>query len=332
MRIQAAILHIFDPHLNEPVYSVAGLDLQEEHIFDYIKAKVEKCLSSPQQKQCRLDEAADFHQKALELGENFLATSQAMSSQLFTLVRHNPDIPPADLLWVKLLLWDMPFVACFKLNHQEQMTHHVQQKEEGLVNELLLHHSILPKGKQALDECFLYCLPTRECFVLEKKHLMEETGEREFYFSEAFLKLPLQPAVKDQLNAVKKAVKKTAQSFNEDAYEALARAKEETVDAVMADEVINHPRLAQAFFPEEPAKQASYLEETANLGMPEESPAPKTMLSARMNRQKLKLGNGIELLVPLELFHEKDAVEIINQPDGTLNIILKNIEDIENLF
>ena len=46
--------------------------------------------------------------------------------------------------------------------------------------------------------------------------------------------------------------------------------------------------------------------------------------------KNLSLSNGIELIVPNNVYQDADSVEFIQNPDGTYSILIKNIEDIIN--
>ncbi len=52
----------------------------------------------------------------------------------------------------------------------------------------------------------------------------------------------------------------------------------------------------------------------------------------KYQKQKLKLDNGIEITVPVELLKNKDVIEFINQEDGSLEVVLRNIDSIKNSF
>ena len=56
----------------------------------------------------------------------------------------------------------------------------------------------------------------------------------------------------------------------------------------------------------------------------------KEISEKKFGKQKLKLSNGIELIVPLEVYRNPDLIEFINNPDGTLSVTIKNVEDIVN--
>ena len=50
----------------------------------------------------------------------------------------------------------------------------------------------------------------------------------------------------------------------------------------------------------------------------------------KFSSQKLKTDTGIELKFPTHLFKDPDFIEILNEPDGTFSIVLKNISQIIN--
>lgn len=54
----------------------------------------------------------------------------------------------------------------------------------------------------------------------------------------------------------------------------------------------------------------------------------------KLENQKLSLSNGIELIVPNNVYQDADSVEFIQNPDGTYSILIKisRISSINNMF
>ncbi len=50
----------------------------------------------------------------------------------------------------------------------------------------------------------------------------------------------------------------------------------------------------------------------------------------KFGKQKLKLSNGIELIVPLDVYRDPNLIEFINNPDGTISVTIKNVEEVIN--
>ena len=53
-------------------------------------------------------------------------------------------------------------------------------------------------------------------------------------------------------------------------------------------------------------------------------------MSKKLENQKLSLSNGIQLIVPNNVYEDAESVEFIQNPNGTYSILIKNIEDIQN--
>jgi len=50
----------------------------------------------------------------------------------------------------------------------------------------------------------------------------------------------------------------------------------------------------------------------------------------KYGKQKLKLSNGIELVVPVDVYRNPELIEFINNPDGTISVTIKNVAEIIN--
>lgn len=332
IRIHNAILHIFDTNTNEGVLSQNELDFKQPFVHSYIEAMVDKIMNTSKQKSGELTTNNSVNEKLQNLNENFIEASHELTMMFYDLIKVNPEIPTADLLWVQFEMDDFQFIGMFKLNHSESYTHYVDYEDDALRNDLIIHRAILPNAKQAIDEGLIFCPSTNEYFLIEKKHRIEETDDRLNYLSELFLKIEPAPSMQDNLNVVKKAVQKTAKQFLEPEYESLANAKEVLYQAVNEDAKIDNKRIAEELYGDNVAKKQAYFEQTEELGFVGDSPYDPHLMSNRMRKQKLKLDNGIEISIPLELFNDTEVIQITNNPDGTVSVLLKNIENIKNLF
>ena len=46
----------------------------------------------------------------------------------------------------------------------------------------------------------------------------------------------------------------------------------------------------------------------------------------KFSKHKIKTENGIELSVPTDIYKDKNAIEFINNPDGTISILITNVK------
>lgn len=330
--IKEAILHIFDLNTNEPIYSFAGLDLSEKFTIDYIHAKIEKIIDSDSRKEGELMEDNPTIPLFEKVETDFIGATKDLTERFFSITKLNPEIPPADLLFVSFTLEEIPHLGLFKLNYSDSVTHHVSYEDDALTNKLIVNRAILPSAKQAIQEGLVIDLTTMAYQVLEKKHLIAELGEKVFYFTEMFLADQPKPSLKENITMIKKAVQKTGKAFNDEEFQVLADTKEAIVHSMEEEQVIDHQIIADTLYGDNYVKKQKFFEEVEELGYVDRAPAEIAIAGPKYSKQKLRLNNGIEISIPLELYKDPDVVEFINNPDGTTSVMIKNIEKIKNLF
>jgi hypothetical protein len=49
----------------------------------------------------------------------------------------------------------------------------------------------------------------------------------------------------------------------------------------------------------------------------------------KLTVHKLKMDNGISLDIPVEIYRDRDIIEFVNNPDGTISIMIKNISNMK---
>ena len=78
--------------------------------------------------------------------------------------------------------------------------------------------------------------------------------------------------------------------------------------------------------------QQDYDEQVKNAGFAENQPihVDKEATLKKILNHKLKTDTGIELTIPVDYFDNTEYVEFSNNPDGSLSITLKHINNIMN--
>lgn len=330
--IKEAILHIFDVNSNEPIFSFAGLDISEKFTMDYIHAMIEKVEDSDNMKKGVLAEGNPMISTFSTLTTDFIETTKALTEKFFSITKLNPEIPPADLLFVYFTMDEVPHLGLFKLNYSNSITHHISYESEQLTNQLVVNQSILPSARQAIQEGLVLNLNNMEYHVIEKKHLIDELGEKVFYFTEMFLEDKPQPSLKENIAIIKKAVQKTSKAFNEEEFQVLADTKDAIVHSMTEENVIDNQMIAETLYGDNYAKKEKFFEEVQEMGYVDRAPAEVAVAGPKYSKQKFRLDNGIEISIPIDLYKDPEVVEFINNPDGTTSVMIKNIEKIKNLF
>lgn len=330
--IQEAILHVFDLNTNEPVYSFAGMSVTEALNIEYIQAMIEKVEDSSSMKDGFLVEDNPLLPILKQIDENFIDATRALTEKFYNITKLNPEIPPADLLFARVTLEEVPCLGIFKLNYTDSLTHFVSYDEDVLSNQLVVNRTILPSKRQAIQEGCVINLETMEYHVIEKKHMITEEAEKRYYFSEMFLEDKPKPSLNENIAIIKKAVQKTSKAFSDEEYQVLAETKDALVHSMTEEQVIDHKVIADTIFKDNFAKKEKFYEEVKEMGYVDMAPADVGVMGPKYSKQKFKLNNGIELVVPIDIYKDPEIIEFVNNPDGTMSVMIKNIEKIKNLF
>jgi hypothetical protein len=328
--LKKAILHIIDRETGVPVFSEKELDLTTEYIRQYLTAKITK-LSTAQTKTGTLAEHSIFVEKLRGLPHEFIQKSQELTQHWFDVYSGSEDAPSADILLVLYELDTVLHAAMIKLNYKESYTHFVDYEEEAVSNKLILNRAILPSKTQKPDEGLTIDLDTLAFELLEKRY--EFSGEKIMYFSEKVIEVQPAPSIEENVKEIKKAVKRIGKKFNEDEFELMASVKEAVYESIEETGTIDNEQIAEQVFKENISAKMAYQEEVNESKFVDKTPPvreAREISEKKFGKQKLKMNNGIELIVPIDVYRNSDLIEFVNNPDGTVSIVLKNIEKISN--
>ena len=78
-------------------------------------------------------------------------------------------------------------------------------------------------------------------------------------------------------------------------------------------------------FKENVSAKLAYQEEVNESKFVDKTPPVRESreISEKIWQTEVKMDNGIELIVPLDVYRNGDLIEFVNNPDGTVSIMLK---------
>lgn len=332
MNLKHAILHIYDINNDNFLFSQGEISLGDAFFTNYI----EKVNGKMQASDCRYGtlEDEEWLKYLAEASEAFIDVTTRIAESIFGVMKDNSGIPKGDLLFY--LYEDEEslnhYLGLIKLNFSNETTHNVAYENDQMVNQLIMNHNILPSFSQKIDEGILICLETKEYALVEKACKLEEEG-RCYYFSEKILKVPVKKNVAENIREIKKVVEKISDRYQQDTFETKAATQKAVVESIGRFGGIDNSFIAEQLFPENIAAKEEYTEKII-----EKEIAPVIEVNnagryeKKYSKQRFKLDNGIELSIPLDVYSNRDMVEFINNPDGTISVIIKNIDSIDSRF
>ena len=328
--LKQAILHLIDREAGDPVFSQVPLDLSAEYIRDYLTKKIQK-LSSAQTKTGRLVADSVVSRMLATATDDFVAFSEAFVKHWYQMYQGSEDAPNSDVFIVLYEEDALAQIAFIKVNYKEAYTHFTDLNEEGLANRLILNRAILAGKAQKPDEGMTIDLKTLDYELIEKKY--QFSGDKRYYFSTQVIESVPRPSLDDHLSVIKKAAKKMSEKFETPTYDVLANIQEAVYDTIEETGTLDTTEIAQKVFKENVSARMAFQEEMTEKGVIEQTPLVKEVKEIsekKFGKQKLKLSNGIELIVPLDVYRNPDLIEFVNHPDGTLSVTIKNVEEIVN--
>ena len=333
IRIKNVIVHILDSTIGMPVLSDTELEYGSE-VAEFLKEHIARISSGDDAKECRFykEESEVYHLLNAYADEDFVSVSKDIATQLYEIMNSNIDIPAADLMVVRFKEGEDEYLALLKMNYKSLYTHRTMATEdgEGNSNEIIRHKSILPSETQRLTEAAIIRLQDLALWVIEKKY--EVNGEKTNYFSFLFLKCSSHLSHKSKLSIVSRAV----ESVQKEGYDETERfEKQMRAKSIIQEEIEEKggfvvEELAERIFEEQPELKVAFQDKMEKYDMVKEEIQPQSENTVRKYQsQHLYTDTGIEIKIPMEQYKNPRSVEFITNPDGTISVLIKNIEHLE---
>ena len=172
LKIISAVLHILDNSVQIPVLSTKPMESKDE-IYSFLEAHIQKVMTSD---DIRIGAFNDLENNIVYnytkeiVKDNFIESSIDLATILFDIMKKNPNIPPADVIFTYYEFDNNKYLAIMKFNYKLSYIHYVLNTDEGTVNSLIRQTTTLPNENQKLDECVLINLSTAEIKLLEKEY------------------------------------------------------------------------------------------------------------------------------------------------------------------
>ena len=328
--LKKAIMHIIDRETGSPVFSQKELDLTKEFVRDYLQKKIQK-ISSAQTKTGTLAAENGFTKLIQACQEDFVPASEQLVQRWFEVYQESEEAPSADVFLVLYEVDTVMHLALLKNNYREAYTHFIEADEEGIDNKLILNRAILGSKSQKADEALAVDLNGLSYELIEKKY--EFSGKKQNYLSERVIESVPAPTQEAIVKVIQKVAKSLGKKFETEEFDLIADLKEAVYDTIEEKGRLDHEMIAEKVFKDNVTAKLAFKEEVQEKGfVPEAEPVREVqeISEKKFGKQKFKLSNGIELVVPVDVYRNPDLIEFVNNPDGTISVMIKNVEEVMN--
>ena len=324
--IRNAIVHILDSSVGMPVLSDTVLDLSPD-LNDFIRNHIFKIASGDDLKRCQFHEDSYIYGLLKEFKEeNLILFSHEVASYLYTILNQNIDIPAADFIVVTYQYQSQMHLAFLKLNYKETFIHLTGETDGYNCNDIIKYKATLPSSSR-LSEAAIINLAEMEVDIIEKK--FEVNGVKTNYLSELFLQCHAKMSSKTKLNIVTKAVEQINKKYYEEDFDKHMEAKSIIQNELAEEGTLNVELLSEKIYGDQPEIKEAFTEKLEKYNLHKEEVTPKNKQTIRkLEKQFLTTDSGIEINIPMEEYKNPDHVEFITNSDGTISVLIKNINHI----
>ena len=173
-------------------------------------------------------------------------------------------------------------------------------------------------------------LQSRKYHLIEKR--IKYNGAFLNYFSENLLAVAPKISPKKSIKELEKTAQRIAETFNTDDFQFQSKVKSAIFNNLEESNELSPEKLANDLFDNNLTARLSFIDQVKE-AVPEPVQFDEIDASRQLKKfenQKLSLSNGIELIVPNNVYQDAESVEFIQNDNGTYSILIKNIEDIQS--
>lgn len=326
ININKAILHILDFNSNLTVFSEQELELGSSGVFDFLMKHLEKSYEDSGLKQGTFSDVSRLQPQltAYAAGElGFVEFSGQIAGTMYESIARSDNQTSADVLICDITANGERVLAILKCNNRIGYTHQVALEGSGIRNQIINHYAILPNPSQKLDEYAFVGMDSQEIRFVDKKCSID--GQVVYVLPELVLECSSRISQKDTIKKVTAITRKVAEEHGENSGIAVSRAKTFIIENTEVSDYLDPVELGKEVFAASPLMQQEYLQQVDQAGIAGAVKIDRNLAVRTGKNHKIKTDTGIEISIPVDYFQNKDFVEFINNPDGTLSISLKNI-------
>lgn len=351
IRINHAILHVFDFTSCVNVFSQEELDLDSRQMKSYVTKQARKCLTHLDNKRGEFSADSNFapELRSYFRGERgFIDLSVQIADFIAGELGRMGKSESTDLLVVdfeeeiKLEAGSTEdeeiaasfdgrvnrYFGLFLLESKQAYIHAVGYGEQGAPSIAIeRHHAIMPNPSQKISSFAIVDSRTLEVAFQDK--LRSIAGQDTYLIPDGLLQCSMEASSKEVIDEITNIVEEVAEEYGANSAVALSRAKAYVSEAAEDGRGVSPRELAEEVFEDEPL-QDRFVQAAVEEDIPERVRVDKKAAERIARNHKIRTDTGIEITFPSEYAHNPDFIEFASMPNGLISIELKNIGQIEN--
>ena len=319
--IKRIVIHQFTPNDTELILSDQLLTITPR-IDEYFRKKLSKVFSDEAKRGMFAEDNVFLSYLSDDLMESSVKIAQLWKEEFVISENQKTN----DLVFIQFDKDGVEHFAFLRIALKENFTHISSDSESPIK----VTQNNLPSAAQTPDEALVINCSNHHYYLIEKR--VKHNGSFANYFSENLLQVQPEQSVKKSIKMVEQTAQKIAESFQQDDFAFQSKMKAAIHKNLEEEQELSPEKLADQLFDSNLTARLTFVDE-----LKESIPEPiqvadidHSRQTKKLENQKLSLSNGIQLIVPNNVYDDAESVEFIQNPNGTYSILIKNIEDIQN--
>ena len=319
--IKRIVIHQFTPNDTELILSDQLLTITPR-IDEYFRKKLSKVFSDEAKRGMFAEDNVFVSYLSDDLMESSVKIAQLWKEEFVISENQKTN----DLVFIQFDKDGVEHFAFLRIALKENFTHISSDSESPIK----VTQNNLPSAAQTPDEALVINCSNHHYYLIEKR--VKHNGSFANYFSENLLQVQPEQSVKKSIRMVEQTAQKIAESFQQDDFAFQSKMKAAIHKNLEEEQELSPEKLADQLFDSNLTARLTFVDE-----LKESIPEPiqvadidHSRQTKKLENQKLSLSNGIQLIVPNNVYDDAESVEFIQNPNGTYSILIKNIEDIQN--
>lgn len=319
--IKRIVIHQFTPNDTELILSDQLLTITPR-IDEYFRKKLSKVFSDEAKRGTFSEDNVFLSYLSDDLMESSVKIAQLWKEEFVISDNQKTN----DLVFIQFDKDGVEHFAFLRVALRENFTHISSDSESPIK----VTQNNFPSAAQTPDEALVINRSNRNYYLIEKR--IKHNGSFANYFSENLLQVQPEQSVKKSIKMVEQTAQKIAENFQRDDFAFQSKMKAAIYKNLEEEQELSPEKLADQLFDNNLTARLTFVDELKE-SIPEPiqvSDIDHSRQTKKLENQKLSLSNGIQLIVPNNVYEDAESVEFIQNPNGTYSILIKNIEDIQN--
>lgn len=321
MQIFEAYLHVIDAISDVKLLSERPMVLDAD-IDDYASKHIEGFFEHLDIATTDLSQASKVDLNV----EGFRELTLSVADRFFEVMQGSDEIKPCDLMCLKFSREDVEYVGFLKLNFRTSFAHAVELEDNLIINKIVRQVTTLPYKSQKVEEGFLIDMTHKIALIKDKNVTID--GSKSKYIAEYVLGINSDMTAKRKIDVITKTAQKVIEKYDDQPLVKTAKIKRMITEHLDERGALDMSTIVNQCF-ESPAERSEFKKELEDKGIePDSINLNETQKKKLKRTQKIKTASGVEIILPFEYVSRSENIEIVNHPDGTVSIELRNLGEL----